>query len=96
MPWDNVQFQGRPDDALAPHKGCVWQRSIPKPELRANEQRHQVISSRLVGGRPFLHVLSPQPPKMGLHLAPPISKTSFLPRLAAGTEDRHSPAHRLV
>jgi uncharacterized protein YggE/ABC-type multidrug transport system ATPase subunit len=42
-----VLFEGRPDDAIATLKGRVWQRSIPKPELSAYEQRYQVISSRL-------------------------------------------------
>jgi ABC-type multidrug transport system ATPase subunit len=57
-----VLFEGRPDDAIAALRGRVWQRSIPKSELADYQQRYQVISSRLMGGRPFLHVLSAEAP----------------------------------
>src|SRR5215469_17225093 len=53
-----VLFEGSPEDAIVPLKGRVWQRSIAKSELPAYEERYRVISSRLVAGRPFLHVLS--------------------------------------
>ena len=56
-----VLFEGQPDDAIASLAGQVWQRSIAKSELPEYQQRYRVISSRLVGGRPFLHVLSAEP-----------------------------------
>ncbi len=56
-----VLFQGKPEAAIAELKGRVWQRSIEKAELPVFEQRHKIISNRLVGGRPLLHVLSETP-----------------------------------
>jgi ABC-2 type transport system ATP-binding protein len=56
-----VLYQGRPQDAIAQLNGRVWQISIAKPELASYEQRYQVVSSRLVGGHPFLHVYSRLP-----------------------------------
>ena len=56
-----VLFQGRPDAAIAKLNGRVWQRSIDKAELSAYEEKYRVISNRLIGGRPSLHVLSDQP-----------------------------------
>src|SRR5262249_8226625 len=47
-----VLYQGRPDAAITELNGRVWQRSIEKSELPAYEQKFQVISNRLVGGRP--------------------------------------------
>jgi ABC-2 type transport system ATP-binding protein len=76
-----VLFEGRPDDAIAPLQGRVWQRSIPKPDLPAYEQRYQVISSRLVGGRPFLHVLSAQPPGDGFAPSAPDLEDVFFAKL---------------
>jgi len=55
-----VLFQGKPEDAITDLKGRVWQRSIPKADLPGYEERYKIISSRLVGGRPFIHVLSAQ------------------------------------
>jgi ABC-type multidrug transport system ATPase subunit len=56
-----VLYQGRPDAAIAKLNGRVWQRSIDKAELSAYEEKYRVISNRLIGGRPSLHVLSDQP-----------------------------------
>jgi ABC-type multidrug transport system ATPase subunit len=54
-------YQGRPQNAITQLNGRVWQRSIAKDELADYEQRYQVISSRLVGGRRLLHVYSVTP-----------------------------------
>src|SRR4029077_14124840 len=56
-----VLFQGKPEAAIAALRGRVWERSIPKADLPTFEERHKIISSRLVGGSPFIHVLSEQP-----------------------------------
>jgi ABC-2 type transport system ATP-binding protein len=60
-----VLYEGKPDDAVAQLKDRVWQRSIAKADLPGYEQRYRVISNRLVGGRPHLHVLSAQSPEDG-------------------------------
>lgn len=60
-----VLYEGKPDEAVAQLKGRVWQRSIAKADLPSYEQRYRVISNRLVGGRPHLHVLSVQSPEDG-------------------------------
>ena len=53
-----VLYQGHPQDAIAQLNGRIWQISIAKTELADYEQRYQVVSNKLVGGRPFLHVYS--------------------------------------
>jgi ABC-type multidrug transport system ATPase subunit len=60
-----VLYEGKPDEAVAQLKGRVWQRSIAKADLPSYEQRYRVISNRLVGGHPHLHVLSAQSPDDG-------------------------------
>jgi ABC-type multidrug transport system ATPase subunit len=60
-----VLYEGKPDEAVAQLKGRVWQRSIAKSDLPSYEQRYRVISNRLVGGHPHLHVLSAQAPEDG-------------------------------
>lgn len=56
-----VLYEGRPQDAIANLSGRIWQRSIAKTELSDYEQRYKVVSSKLVGGRPFLHIYSDVP-----------------------------------
>ncbi len=76
-----VLFEGRPDDAIAALRGRVWQRSIPKSELAGYQQRYQVISSRLVGGRPFLHVLSTEAPEDGFAPSAPDLEDVFFTKI---------------
>jgi ABC-2 type transport system ATP-binding protein len=76
-----VLFEGRPDEAIAQLKGRVWQRSIPKAELPTYEQRYKIISSRLVGGRPFIHVLSEQPLNGGFQTSVPDLEDVFFTKI---------------
>jgi ABC-2 type transport system ATP-binding protein len=76
-----VLYQGRPQDAIAQLKGRIWQISIAKSELASYEQRYQVVSSRLVGGRPFLHVYSPVPPSDGFAPSAPDLEDVFFTKI---------------
>jgi ABC-type multidrug transport system ATPase subunit len=76
-----VLYEGKPDDAVAQLKDRVWQRSIAKAELPSYEQRYRVISTRLVGGRPHLHVLSAQSPEDGFTPSAPDLEDVFFTRI---------------
>jgi len=76
-----VLFEGHPEDAIQALAGRVWQRSVLKSELADYQQRYQVISSRLVGGRPFLHVLSSGPPDAGFAPSAPDLEDVFFTRI---------------
>jgi len=53
-----VLFSGDTDDALYAIRGKVWERSIAKNELADFQKNYQVISNKLVGGKPLIHVFS--------------------------------------
>lgn len=76
-----VLYQGRPQDAIAQLNGRIWQISIAKTELASYEQRYQVVSSKLVGGRPFLHVYSPAPLASGFAPSPPDLEDVFFSKI---------------
>jgi ABC-2 type transport system ATP-binding protein len=76
-----VLYQGGPDAAIAELEGRVWQRSILKSELAQYEERHRVISSRLVGGRPYLHVLSGKNPEDGFSATAPNLEDVFFTKI---------------
>jgi len=76
-----VLYEGKPDDAVAQLKDRVWQRSIAKAELPSYEQRYRVISTRLVGGRPHLHVLSAHSPEDGVTRSAPDLEDVFFTRI---------------
>ena len=60
-----VLYQGEPQAAISGLNGRIWQRSIDKTELAHYEQTFRVVSNKLVGGRPFLHVFGEQLPGDG-------------------------------
>jgi hypothetical protein len=59
----------------------MWQISIAKAELASYEQRYQVVSSRLVGGRPFLHVYSASPLSEGFAPCAPNLEDVFFTKI---------------
>jgi ABC-2 type transport system ATP-binding protein len=66
-----VLYQGAPEAALERLRGSIWKRVVEKPELGEYESRYKVISSRLIGGRPLLHVYHEEPPGDGFQQAEP-------------------------
>ncbi|HLJ89532.1 MAG TPA: ABC transporter ATP-binding protein [Candidatus Angelobacter sp.] len=76
-----VLFEGRPDDAITQLHGRVWQRSIAKAELAEYEAHHRVISSRLIGGRPTLHVFNETLPAEGFIATDPNLEDVFFAKI---------------
>ena len=70
-----VLLAGRPADAIAALEGQVWRRSVDKAALAQYQARYQVLSTRLVGGQPMIHVFSASDPGDGFE------------RIDAGLED---------
>jgi ABC-2 type transport system ATP-binding protein len=76
-----VLYQGRPQDAIAQLNGRIWKRSIAKTELADYEQRYQVVSNRLVGGRRLLHVFSTSPLSDGFTTGTPDLEDVFFTKI---------------
>lgn len=57
-----IVFQGAPQDALADLKGKVWRKSIERNEREHYKATYQVISDKMVAGKPQIHVLSENNP----------------------------------
>jgi ABC-2 type transport system ATP-binding protein len=53
-----VLFSGNTDEALAQIKGKVWEKKVSKLELPTYQKDFKVISNKLVGGQPLIHVFS--------------------------------------
>jgi len=60
-----VLFSGNPDDALLAVKDKVWERKVTKPELADYQENYKVISNKLVGGNPLIHIFSETEPGNG-------------------------------
>jgi ABC-type multidrug transport system ATPase subunit len=60
-----VLFAGAPDDAVGNLGGRIWQKFVQKTELKELDSRFRVISTKLIAGRPLIHVYSADPPGDG-------------------------------
>lgn len=64
-----VLFSGNTDDALLEVRGKVWEKKVSKAELQNYQQEYKVISNKLVGGQPLIHVFSEMPLNSGFTMA---------------------------
>lgn len=53
-----VLFNGSTDDAITLVKGKVWEKKIAKQDLPTLQNDYKVISNKLVGGQPLVHIFS--------------------------------------
>lgn len=57
-----VQYAGPPLAAEEALRGRIWQKSISRADLSWHREKYNVISTKLVAGRPLIHVLSDECP----------------------------------
>ena len=60
-----IQLEGAPRELIERTRGRVWKKAIARSELAGCRERHQVISTRLFGGRTIVHVLADADPGDG-------------------------------
>jgi ABC-type multidrug transport system ATPase subunit len=77
-----VLFAGVPEDAVGELSGRIWKKSIQKPEIKEFSERYHVISSKLIAGRPLIHVYSSEPPGDGFQPVPADLEDVFFSRIA--------------
>jgi len=77
-----VLFAGVPEDAVRELTGKIWQKSIQKPEVADYNQRYRVISSKLIAGRPLIHVYSGEAPGDGFQPVPADLEDVFFSRIS--------------
>jgi len=78
-------FYGKPEAAEQQLQGKVWQKSVAKGDLPNLQKHYQVISTKLVAGRPLIHILSDNDPGDGFEAVEPDLEDVFfatVPRIA--------------
>jgi len=74
---------GAPLDLVRELEGRVWHKTIETRDLEAVRREHDVISSRLFGGRTIVHVLAPEAPGSGFGPAPAVLEDVYFSTLSA-------------
>lgn len=73
-----LRFAGEPAEAESSLEGQIWQKSVSKLELADLRSQYQVISTKLVAGRPLIHVQSEVKPGEGFEsVAPDLEDVFF-------------------
>ena len=78
-----VLYDGAPYAALKQLEGKVWEKAIAKSEIDDYQQRHQVISSKLVAGKPIIHILSDTDPDDGFRRTDADLEDVFFAKISA-------------
>ena len=76
-----VLFAGRPEEGTRALEGRIWRKSINKPELAAHAAQYQVISTKLIAGRPLIHIYQEQEPGDGFTPSPPDLEDVFFSKI---------------
>jgi ABC-type multidrug transport system ATPase subunit len=77
-----VLFAGAPSEAVKSLEGRIWQKSVAKPEVKEYEQRYRVISSKLIAGKPLIHIYSAENPGNGFTPVSPDLEDVFFSRIS--------------
>jgi ABC-type multidrug transport system ATPase subunit len=77
-----VLFAGSPDDAVGNLGGRIWQKFVQKTELKELDSQFRVISTKLIAGRPLIHVYSAEPPGDGFEPVHADLEDVFFSRIA--------------
>jgi ABC-type multidrug transport system ATPase subunit len=76
-----VLLTGRPVDAIKALSHHVWRKQVTKASLPDYEARHTVLSTRLVGGQPLIHVFAAEQPEEGFEAVEPDLEDVYFQRL---------------
>ena len=72
-----IVYHGTPDAAVAELKGKVWQKSIERGELAKHQNEFQVISDKMIAGKPVIHAFAKTNPSNGFNSVEPSLEDVF-------------------
>ncbi len=73
--------KGKPQTVIEELKGQVWQKMISRNELEHYSQEYRVISNKMIGGKPLIHVLDHQQPGEGFKQVVPTLEDVFFSKI---------------
>jgi len=81
-----IIFEGAPQAAVADLEGQIWRKTVTKDALPDHEEQFDVISTKLVAGRPVIHVHSPEQPHASFESVAPDLEDVYFTRMREGAE----------
>ena len=77
MNFGKIVFHGKPEDGINELRGKVFEKQIKKDELGKYKKEFNVISNRLIGGNPVIHVLGEKVDKTFKKIEPTLEDVFF-------------------
>lgn len=78
MNFGEIVYQGSPKDATEALNGKVFQKNVTRDELKQYAADYKIISNKMVGGQPLIHVYSENNPGNGFtQVAPNLEDVFF-------------------
>ncbi|MEM9077306.1 MAG: ABC transporter ATP-binding protein [Bacteroidota bacterium] len=81
MNFGKIVYQGSPQNAIYELEGKVYQKVVDRHQLVNYAKDHRVISNKMVGGQPLIHVLSEAHPKNGFEPVNPNLEDVFFSKI---------------
>ncbi|PQJ35930.1 multidrug ABC transporter ATP-binding protein [Salinibacter sp. 10B] len=87
-----IIFEGEPQSAIADLDGQIWRKTVTKDTLPDHEAEFDVISTKLVAGRPVIHVHSAEQPHDSFEPVEPDLEDVYFTRMKDGAQSEPAPA----
>ncbi|WP_299435358.1 ABC transporter ATP-binding protein [uncultured Aquimarina sp.] len=81
MNYGKIICKGKPQHVIDELNNKVWQKLINRNELESYNNTHTVISNKMVGGNPLIHVLSDEKPSEGFQQVNPTLEDVFFAKI---------------
>ena len=81
MNYGKIICKGKPQQVIEELNNKVWQKLIHRNELESYINTHMVISNKMVGGNPLIHVLSDEKPSEGFQQVNPTLEDVFFAKI---------------
>ena len=85
MNFGKIVYNGTPADALSALNGKVWRKTIERSEKEQYKKMYNVISDKMVAGRPQIHVMAESNPGNGFINVDPNLEDVFFTRIHSET-----------
>ncbi|MEJ2113886.1 MAG: ABC transporter ATP-binding protein [Flavobacteriaceae bacterium] len=76
-----IVYQGSPQEAMDELNGRVYRKLVERDELKTYASEYNIISNKMSGGKPLIHVLSESHPENGFELVSPNLEDVFFSRI---------------
>ena len=76
-----IVYKGAPQNAIDELKGMVYQKVVLREELEDYASKYSIISNKMVGGQPLIHIFNETEPHDGFELVQPNLEDVFFSKI---------------